>query len=280
MVEDIFTTIGDALGGGDGGGVFDMPHDPHHGHHGHHKPHGGDWDILPWLFDSGADSAEQRTKSPSKGGFAERVRSMPIRPRMLIARGFGEAASLAAAPIAMVVVDKALHQPYEDLKNRIAQKIILPNLDKWDATLAGLKSLDPPHEREERLALSKPEQARKIADLVVDQFGVKFGASVIGQLLTQDYFIHKFGAHVTSRQNAIAVFADRGVQIGSTVLLNTVAADQAVAVQRSLINVLQRAGMSEEKAEEWANFGVNFTLPNALAYLFSVELLTRMSKKI
>lgn len=211
--------------------------------------------------------------------FVERVREWPMRPRMYTARGIGEIASMAAAPAAAVIVDQTLHTPYEDLKQRISRAFVEPNLASFDRYLAQAKSFEPPHERKERMQLSPPEQAKRITDLFVDQFGVKFGASLIAQFLTQDYFIHKFNAGVSPRLNMISVGVDRAVQLGSAVALNTVASDQAVGMQNALIKVFQRAGMEEEKAEEWANYAVNFSVPNALAYLVSAEMLTRMAAR-
>lgn len=243
----------------------------------HHKPRGGGWMDLHWPYHDHGKAGDPKAKP--KPSFVDRVRGWPIRPRMYTARGFGELASIAAAPVAMVVVDKGFHQPYEDMKNRFAEKVILPNLAKWDANLGKLKSFDPPFEREERHALSEPEQARKIADLWVDQFGVKLGGSLLGQWAAQDYFINKFNAGVSKKHNAMSVFVDRGVQLGSAFALNTVFSDQAIAMQSGLIKVFEKAGMDEEKAEEWANYAVNFSVPNAVAYLVSAEMLTQLSKR-
>jgi len=277
MVDDVLDTVGDILsGGGDAGGGVGSPVDTHH------KPRSeGSWidDFFEtWAHKSAEKNTSQNNAKDTKT-FVERVSKWPIRPRMYFARGLGEIASVAAAPVAMVVVDKGLHEPYEDLKWRIAQKWILPNLQGWDDTLAELKSFDPPHEREERHALPPEQQAKKIADLWIDQFGVKFGASLAGQWATQDYFIQKFNAGVPKKYNAMSVFVDRGVQLGSAVLLNTALSEQAVHIQEGLINVFKKAGMDEEKAEDWANFAVNFQLPNAIAYLVSAEMLTHVAKR-
>jgi hypothetical protein len=211
--------------------------------------------------------------------FVEWVRSKPVRGRMYIARGFGEAASIIGAPVAMVVVDKGLHQPYEDLKSRVAERFVLPNLEKIDAALSNLKSIDPYYEREERHALPRQEQAKKLTDLLLDQYGVKVGGSLLGQWLSQDYFIRKFNAKVTGKQNLLAIGFDRSVQLGATVLLNTLGADQAVAAQKGLAKILRNVGMSDENAQEWAHYAVNFTAPNALAYACSAELLSHMAKR-
>jgi hypothetical protein len=198
---------------------------------------------------------------------------------MYTARGFGEAASIAAAPLGMAIADGPLKPSYDRFKDHIARSYIEPDLEKWDARLAKAKSLDPPHERKERHALPRDEQARKITDLLVDQFIVKFGSSLLAQFATQDYFINKFNAGVPRKYNVMSIAIDRGVQIGSVIMANTLASDQAIAAQNGLIKIFKNAGMDEEKAEEWANYGVNFAAPNIIAALASAEFLTLMAKR-
>ncbi len=264
--------------GGDGGGVGDAP-DPHA--HDPKKPRGGGWkDLLDEVIPHGRGKGAGSEPEAKKAGFVERVSNWPIRPRMYFARGLGEAASIAAAPIADALVNEFAGEPYDKLKQKICDKYVEPNLEKIDTWLENAKSLDPPHDREERHQLPRNEQAKRITDYLIDQFGLRFGASIIGQFATQDYFINKFNAGVSRKHNGMSVAIDRGVQLGSVFLLNTVAADQAIAAQNGLIKTFKGLGMEEEKAEQWANFGVNFTLPNLAAYAVSAEFLTRMSKRV
>ena len=264
--------------GGDGGGVGDTPDatDPHE-----HGPKKKKWgDAIDEALDHLEDAHDGKSNNGKKKGFVERVSNWPIRPRMYFARGMGEAASIAAAPIADALVNEFAGEKYDRMKQRFCDKYVEPNLEWWDKKLESAKSLDPPHDREERHQLPRDQQARRITDYIIDQFGLRFGASIVGQFATQDYFINKFNAGVSRKHNGMSVAIDRGVQLGSVFLLNTVAADQAIAAQNGLIKTFKKMGMEEEKAEQWANFGVNFTLPNLAAYAVSAEFLTRMSKRV
>ena len=212
--------------------------------------------------------------------FVGMVRKQGIRPRMYTSRAFGEVASLSAAPLVVaVVVNTSLNNPYQDLKNRIRKAWIEPNYDKIDHFLKSAKSIDPPFEREEREGLPLEEKAKKVTDLLVDNYGLKMGASIAAQFATQDFFTRYFHAPVSPRHNAVSIAVDRGVQIGAVIAMNTLAADQAVAAQNGLVKLFKRMGMSEEKAEEWANFNVNVGVPNIIAAVASAELLTHFAKK-
>jgi hypothetical protein len=262
--------------GGDGGGGADGSPDAQDPHASKKKKWG---DAIEDAFDHATDGHDTSADGKSKKGFVERVSNWPMRPRMYFARGLGEAASIAAAPIADALVNEFAGEPYDRMKQRIFNKYVEPNLEKIDAWLENAKSLDPPHDREERHKLPRDEQAKRITDYLIDQFGLRMGASVIGQFATQDYFINKFNAAVPRKYNAVSVLLDRSVQLGSVVMLNTVASDQAIAAQNGIANVLKNAGIEKEKAEQWANFSVNFTLPNLAAYALSAEFLTQMAKR-
>lgn len=214
---------------------------------------------------------------PSEAGkkFVERVRKLTDIQRITVARTLAEGASIIGAPlVATVVVDTSLNEPYQNLKDRIASKVVLPNFERFDTFLSHAQSFETPDKRAERKAKPIEEQARDITNLLVDQFGLKGIGGIGGQFFTQDYLNHKFNVpNLGKRETAISMVADKAVMLGGMVVLNTGLAKQSIAMQNGLEKMLRGFGMQEDKAQEWANYAININVPNLLGLATSVGVL-------
>lgn len=237
-------------------------------------------DVLSATRESAWDNREDLWQKASQTArkFNDYVRSKPHFQRIVWSRMFSEVGSITAAPLAAIVVDKALHRPYENLKNHVAKTIIEPNFEHFDAALEKAKSIEVPKEREKRLQLPKDEQARLMTDLLLDTYLVKGGGSLIGQVATQNKFTKMYKVNLSESQNTIGAFFDRAVQLGALIALNTVAADQSIAMQEGLTKMLVKGGMQQKEAQSWANWAINVQGSNGVALAASVALLHFMSR--
>jgi len=208
------------------------------------------------------------------------VRGKPNLQRIVWSRALAEIGSVGAAVLAGVAGTTILSPIWSPIKQKVSKSYVEPNLEKIDGWLDGAESIDPPEERADRHTLPEPEQAQKITDYFADNFVLKVAGGVAGQYAAQDFTTKAFKVKgISPKVNAVSVFTDRAVGIGTMIYLNGKGSDHAIEAQQKLESVFMKCGMSEEQAEGWASYAVNIQIPNAVGLLTSIGILTLNAKK-
>lgn len=166
---------------------------------------------------------------------------------------------------ALLLSRTLLQQPLDPVVNYVAKHIVEPNLATFESKLDYLPSLQKPEDKERLQQMSPPERAKTLAKFLVDYslaFSVGVAAQTKGQELVDRVFqIPNLKSH--DRYGYWKVTAvDRGVQLGSIVMLNTIGTKPSIAVQRGLQSILEKSGLSEDAANEAASYTVNWLTPN------------------
>ena len=214
-------------------------------------------------------------------GFISRLRGVSNTKKLFAVRGAAEVVSIAAASVGSIVVsDVLLREPYKNLKTSLAEKFVLPNLEKYEKYLGEMPSIDPPEEREERMHKSDHERACEITDKLVDVFGLKMLMGIAGQFIAQEVGLRALKVQDISRtENAISVAGDKFVNLLGIIYLNRGIPETAVKWQEATTKVLMNVGLNEEQAREQASYAVNWQIPNAAGFLASVGLLGHFTRK-
>lgn len=211
--------------------------------------------------------------------FRDHIRSKPDMTRLVYGRVLAEVAAITgAAVVAGVVSETMLRHLYETGVRSLSRNIVEPNLEAIDGLLKNAKSIDPPEDRVERKQKPKAEQAYQISDYFAGNFGIKGAGAMIGQFAAQEALFKAFKVKVPTQGNMLSVVGDRAVGLGSMITFNTALSKQAVGMQKSLESVLIKTGVSQEKAEKWANYSVNMQLPNIIGLAASLVILRTLTR--
>ncbi len=205
------------------------------------------------------------------------------RLRLFAARGGAELASMGTAIGAVYFCDKMSPDKLKGLKQYLATHIVAPHLDRFD----WLADKMPGFEGKEGVALRhtmKPEdKAQYFAEGLVD-YSLMAGGAVAGQMASQWLLDHMLGLHMkgsvidNTGKMAMATVADRGIQLGSMVVLTAGMPDASENMQKSLAqNVIKKLGIKDDKAaQENARYLVTWQLPNFLGWAGSLGFLDKV----
>lgn len=164
--------------------------------------------------------------------------------------------------------------PRKDLAGFLGRHVVEPNLEKCEALIDQyLPAIETKEDRAHRATLSRKERAARIASELADQSVESVGNFVI-QMYGQQGFDHVFHAaqhELTQRQQATVVFADRAMQVGSVVLLNTLLTRPNIEVQKFISNLYQRYfHVPPEEADDRATRVLNERVPSLMGLIASV----------
>lgn len=159
----------------------------------------------------------------------------------------------------------------------VVGKVISPYVDNFEWLMSKLCKLE---ECQPDPTLNHEEKTRRYARLGL-LFSEAFAASFIAKIATRRGINGLLGLNhpraktgnwfmdhcLPSRHDLLVVAADEGVHIGSMFVMNTVGASYTDYLLHSVTQVLEKTGMSHDKAKEMATMGVVWELPNALGWL-------------
>lgn len=205
------------------------------------------------------------------------------RLRLFAARGGAELASMGTAIGAVYLADKATQNHMKDLKEYLARHVILPHLDKFDWLADKMPGFEGHDGVELRHTMSPEDKSKYFAEGIVD-YSLMGGGAIVGQTAVQWLLDHMLGLHLkgTAMQNAgkmaMATTADRGIQLGSMLLLTAGMPDMSEKMQQSVAdNVIKKLGVKDDKvARDNARYLVTWQLPNFMGWAGSLGFLDRV----
>lgn len=174
-----------------------------------------------------------------------------------------EGAGLAVSFGALALVKGAMGpERTEHLKEWVATKLLLPFIKKGDA--AGLAiGKEKPKEGEEAPFLQPPpeERARKMAATFVDM-AVLLPVGILTRLGVQKVTDDRMGVPNNLTNYVFSRVVDNSIGAVTLLGLNTVAKDQAKAVNKTLASVFEKVGIDAQTADSVAKYAVYAQTPN------------------
>lgn len=208
------------------------------------------------------------------------------RVRLVVGRGGAELASMGASIGAIYCAEKLTPEKMKGLKKFVADHIVAPQLAKFDWLADKMPGFEGKDGVAARQALSPEERAKYYAEGIVD-YSLMAGGALVGQTAAQGLLDKMMGLHLsgTALQQtgklAMATAADKGVQLGSMLVLTAGMPDLSEKLQHSVAkNVLKRLGMKDDKsAEENARYLVTWQIPNLMGWAGSLAFLDNVYAK-
>lgn len=208
------------------------------------------------------------------------------RLRLVFGRGGAEAATVATSFGALHYAEKLTPEKLKGLKAFTAKHIIAPHLEMFDKMADKMPGFEGPEGIKERKAMTPEQRAEYYANGIVD-YSILVSGSLAGQMVAQTLLDHMMGLKLTGtggekfRKMALATTADRGLQIGTTLLLTAGMPQLTEKAQHAIAkHVLNRVGITDEKeAEEKARAFVTLNMPNWVGWAGSVGFLDRVYAK-
>lgn len=202
------------------------------------------------------------------------------RLRLVAGRGGAEVAAIAASFGLLAGAEKLTPKKLAELKAYAATHIIAPNLSTFDKLADKMPGFEGSEGAAARRAMPPEERAKYYADGLVD-YSIMAGGSFAGQMVAQEAFDHLMGLKLSGSslekmgKMFVAAGADRGVQIGSMLLLTAVTPGLAEKLQHfTARHVMKFFGVTDEKAaEEKARALVTLHLPNLMGWAGSIGFL-------
>ena len=214
------------------------------------------------------------------GSFVDRLRKWKPENRVWLARGGAEVVGAVAATVGTVLVgDVLLRGPYDNVKQWVGEKVVLPHLDGFEHWMGKFQSIDTPEERAVRAQLPPEERAQRIGSKLMDIFGLPMVMGMVGQFWAQSYGIKTLGlASISAKENRMAFVCDKAAMGAAIGALNFVVPAQSEQMQDRMEGMFKRIGFSQQSADSLASMAVNWHLPNFVGLLTSVLMLNRAGR--
>ena len=198
---------------------------------------------------------------------------------MVFSRVIAEAGSQVGALGAILVAKKVFPDQMNGLKHMLAEAVIKPRIDAFDAFLDRFPSIEPGGQDGKRKKLDPKQRAEYIADLLVD-FGVLASSGIAAQMAVQSASNAMLGMpKVKMTKMAGAVLVDKAAQIGAFSLSNTLFSEQNAAIQKTISSALQAEGRDKDTADAAGSFATNWIAPNIVGMIGGLAMQNRIYKK-
>jgi len=195
-----------------------------------------------------------------------------------------EVTSIAMMGASAVIGRTFFPHQLESLENTIAEKIVAPNLDSIEKYANNFSALEGAEGAEKRKNMTRDERSKYFAHGMV-HYSIPIAFGILGQGLGQAYLDKKMGLpelgktpFERGRKIAFATVLDRGVQVGSFMLLNSQGSGQDLneAMQHKVANMLVNLPfVNKDSADFTARYLVNWQVPNMLGMITSIGSLDR-----
>jgi hypothetical protein len=165
--------------------------------------------------------------------------------------------------------------PRSQLDGFLSRHVVEPNLEKCEALIDTLlPAIETKEDREARKSMTREERVARIAKELSDQ-GVEATGNFILQMAGQAGFDKLLKAardsELSGAQQAKVVFADRAVQVGSVLLLNTLLTKPNIKVQEYISSLFQQYfNVPQEEADERAMRIINERIPSLAGMTASI----------
>jgi|GEM_PF-7127628 len=202
---------------------------------------------------------------------------------LVFARLAAEVASEAGAGGLTHGYKNLLREPYDATIAYLRDQVILPDLEKYEATieqyLPGMVTLQ---DKINRQTQTREQRAEKIATATL-HLSTDFIGGFFAQVYGQKIFDKVFKApHISDAEQYKVAFADRVIQLGGFVTLNTAAVKQNHDMQTKLADLFEKLlspwGVTREQAEDYSKTTVNARLPNLIGLIGSLFVHNHYSK--
>lgn len=205
------------------------------------------------------------------------------RLRLLTARGGAEVASMGAAIGSIYVADQLTPNQMQGLKSFMARRVIAPHIDSFDWMADKMPGFEGTEGVALRHNMSTEDKAKYFAEGLVD-YSLMAGGAMVAQTGVQWLLDHMLGLHLSGsaleqgKKMAIATGVDRGMHLGSVLLLTTAMPDASEKLQKSIANnVMKRMGVKDDHtAESNARYLVTWQLPNLVGWAGSLGFLDKV----
>lgn len=144
----------------------------------------------------------------------------------------------------------------------VAKSIVEPRLAEFDAFFDKFPAIEPGGDHSVRKTLDAPERAAYISGLLVD-FSILVAAGTLTQIVSEGMVNKKLGfPSIRPAKQWAIVGVDRGLQIATFALANTVFSDQNIAAQKAVSSAFREEGESSKEADAAGAFAMNWALPS------------------